>query len=97
MSSVVSILTTLLINKVVDVRFKKMLEAEANGTAKPKKRRAKVKEELPSKGKVRREKGAKPDKDARIVKKVVLERIEHGVDDKDKDKNADADEVRSDE
>lgn len=97
MSSVVSILTTLLINKVVDVRFKKMLEAEANGTAKPKKRRAKVKEELPSKGKVRREKGAKPDKDARIVKKVVLERIEHGVDDKDKDKNADADEGRSDE
>lgn len=97
MSSVVSILTTLLINKVVDVRFKKMLEAEANGTAKPKKRRAKVKEELPSKGKVRREKGAKPDKDARIVKKVVLERIEHGVDDKDKDKNADAEEGRSDE
>ncbi|PWM73603.1 MAG: hypothetical protein DBX59_04665 [Bacillota bacterium] len=86
MSSVTSMLTTLLINKVVDVRFKKQMEAEANGTAKPK-RRAKVKDaEKSATGKVKGREKISSDKDNRIVKKVVLERTEKGLDDK-KNKN----------
>lgn len=83
-SSVISMLTTMLINKVVDIRFKKQLEAEENGTAKS--RRVKVKDANGNtvRGK-KKGSAAKPDKDARIVKKVVLERKENGLDDKNDD------------
>ena len=83
MSSLTSLLTTLLINKVVEVRFKKQMEAEANGTAKPK-RRAKAKE-VSSTGRVKGRASNKTDKDSRIVKKVVLERTEKGIDNKKED------------
>ena len=83
MSSLTSLLTTLLINKVVEVRFKKQMEAEANGTAKPK-RRAKAKE-VSSTGRVKGRASNKTDKDSRIVKKVVLERTEKGLDNKKED------------
>lgn len=82
-SNVVSMLTTLLINKVVDIRFKKALEKQGEEFEMPdaddepkKKRRKKDKRELTPKEKKERAKAN------RIVKKVVLERTERGVDDK---------------
>ena len=80
-SNIISMLTTLLINKVVDIRFKKALEAQGEEMEIPEKeekkgRRKKNKRELTAKEK------KEMAKSGRIVKKVVLERKENGLDEK---------------
>ncbi len=85
MSSLISMLTTLLINKVVDIRFKKQMEAEANGTAKPGRREKEKRANVSSVGKVKGRGKTEQTKENRIVKKVVLERTEKGLDQDKKD------------
>ena len=84
-SNIVSMLTTLLINKIVDVRFKKALAAKGEEMELPE-----AEEKKSRKKKNKRELTAKEKKEAaksgRIVKKVVLERTERGLDDKKDDK-----------